>query len=547
MNFNSSEFSSDSRSMISSSKELDSLLKEAQQLQSSGATCDTYVVKVHGKLMFIKRLKEEYRNDSRFVEAMKKEFEIGWKLRHRSLPNYIQRFNDAILMEYIDGVTLRNFIYENPDYFENRKNLQRFTTELLECLDYIHSQSVLHLDLKPDNIIISRVNKDVRLIDFGFAYTDTFADTIGLNREFSAPEQIDKSMRPDARADIYATGRIVDYILYECGQSFGLFKKFVEKATQEDVDDRFFSAEEALQFLTKSRRPLGIAAAVAAMIAIVAVVLLSMPSKKGVTADATQQTTDSTMVDNADSDNADATTTTNEKQKPVKSKQEGDAKGNVAQPTIDATAANDGALITSNGVNWAVFRNKLVNTYKPKYDEMAENIISRYFHGYETPNQVTIKDWRKMYSRDLVLPKALLDKLPADQQIYAQANNIRKSVLDSLDKIYTTKILKETNLDIGSYVDLIKFKTDYDNAVKPIYTAWREELTTAFAKEGITYEEKNKIYHESISKYDNQIVAIGREAIEGLILTDETHDKVMKIIEDTRSNYFDEILLLMRR
>ena len=58
-------------------------------IESNGATCDTFRVKLYGKLHFLKRLKPEYVDDIRYQEAFRKEFETGYNLEHPNLVHYV--------------------------------------------------------------------------------------------------------------------------------------------------------------------------------------------------------------------------------------------------------------------------------------------------------------------------------------------------------------------------------------------------------------------------------------------------------------------------
>ena len=167
-----------------------SLYEGMEQVDTQGATCDTFRMKLYGKLHFLKRLKAEYAGDVHYREALRKEFETGYRLEHPNLVRYISLDNDGILMEYVDGETLSQRLVTHPDYFKNRKNTDKFIHQLLDVVSYLHSHQVLHLDLKPDNILLTRIGSDVKLIDLGCCYTDTFPDTTGHTNTFAAPEQL---------------------------------------------------------------------------------------------------------------------------------------------------------------------------------------------------------------------------------------------------------------------------------------------------------------------------------------------------------------------
>ena len=94
--------------------------------------------------------------------------------------------------------TLSQFVKHHPDYFRNRKNADRFLLQLLSVVGYLHEHQVVHLDLKPDNILITRIDHDVVLVDLGYCYTDSYIDTKGRTDKYAAPEQIGGSAMPDA-------------------------------------------------------------------------------------------------------------------------------------------------------------------------------------------------------------------------------------------------------------------------------------------------------------------------------------------------------------
>lgn len=209
-----------------------------EQVMRQGATCDTYRVKLYGKLHFLKRLKAEHANDIRYQEAFRKEFETGYRLEHPNLVRYLSLDDNSILMEYVDGETLTERIANHPEYFQNKKNTDKLIRQLLDVVDYLHQHQVLHLDLKPDNILLTRINDDVKLIDLGCCYTDTFTDTQGHTNAFSAPEQL-QGGAVDERTDIFAIGKILSMF-----PNANKYNKVIARCTAENPQDRYQSIEE---------------------------------------------------------------------------------------------------------------------------------------------------------------------------------------------------------------------------------------------------------------------------------------------------------------
>lgn len=224
-------------SQINNTNKIDAIITNAQQINHNGATSVTYYARMHGRRVFIKRLKEKYRLNPRYLSALEKEFNLGFRLEHRAFPRYISYEGDAIIMDYVEGVTLSQFIEENPRYFFNKKNVNRFMLQILECLKYLHQNSILHLDLKPDNIMMTQVNNDVRIIDLGFCYSDIFDDTTGYTNSFAAPElKNGNNIKIGSHTDVFAIGKILEYIIN--GKKWNSYCKIAKKCQSKDVNQR---------------------------------------------------------------------------------------------------------------------------------------------------------------------------------------------------------------------------------------------------------------------------------------------------------------------
>ena len=236
-----------------------------ESLDTQGVTCDTFRVKLYGKLHFLKRLKPEFANDIRYQEAFRKEFETGYRLEHPNLVRYISMSDDGILMEYIDGETLTQYLANNPDYFKDRKNTDKFLRQLLDAVGYLHSHQVLHLDLKPDNILLTHINNDVKLIDLGCCYTDTFSDTQGRTNRYAAPEQL-ACESVDVRTDIYAIGKILELL-----PASSIYNKEIARCTAPDPSARYQSVDEILHDIDHQRRYYRYVALFVAIVAVLAV------------------------------------------------------------------------------------------------------------------------------------------------------------------------------------------------------------------------------------------------------------------------------------
>lgn len=205
----------------------------AEPLTVSGFICEAYRVKIYGKLHFLKKLKKEHEDNILFREALRKEFEIGFRLEHPNIVRYVSFHDDEILMEYVDGEDLLAFLKNHPTYFEDAEHFDKFVGQLLSALQYLHDNQVLHLDLKPENIMLPRIGCDVKVVDLGCCYSDTFVDSTGYTTQYAAPEQL-AGRKVDVRTDIYAVGKILELLPHH-----PIYNKVIKRCLNKNPQDRY--------------------------------------------------------------------------------------------------------------------------------------------------------------------------------------------------------------------------------------------------------------------------------------------------------------------
>ncbi|MBD5256512.1 MAG: protein kinase [Bacteroides sp.] len=154
-------------------------LDTAVRLPEGGSTCDIYRTKWQRRDVFVKRLKEMYRSNPLYLDALDKEFDIGAQLRHPSLPVYHEFHRDYIVLDYIDGQTLAEMIERQDPWLTKEKNIIRMLKDLVDVVGYLHQHNIAHCDIKPDNIMITANGRNLVLIDFDKSYTDALNDTSG--------------------------------------------------------------------------------------------------------------------------------------------------------------------------------------------------------------------------------------------------------------------------------------------------------------------------------------------------------------------------------
>ncbi len=213
-----------------------------ERFVAAGGTCACYLLRRHGRLLLKKQLLPAFAHDERHRQALEKEFEVGFQLDHPNIPHYLEYHGDSLLMDFVDGVTLTDFLRQHPDYFRKRQHARQFADELLSAVDYLHQQQILHLDLKPDNIMLTRIGNHVKLIDLGYCYQDSHPFTTGGTAYYAAP---DKEKTP--ASDIYSLGRIFS--------EMGIGRKaMVAKCLSADATARYQSVGELKAAMRASYR-----------------------------------------------------------------------------------------------------------------------------------------------------------------------------------------------------------------------------------------------------------------------------------------------------
>lgn len=174
--------------------------------------CQLYRVSRAGKFFIIKTAKAE---SGTYADLIRREYELSIALSHPYIVS-VFTFEEVtpvglgIVMEYIDGYTLAEFLAQNP----SRKLRQRAVDQLLDAVAYLHKKGIVHNDLKPENILISRVDNTLKIIDFGLSDNDAYFLYKGLGGtpQYASPE-LKANKQTDCRSDIYSLGFLLRDIL----------------------------------------------------------------------------------------------------------------------------------------------------------------------------------------------------------------------------------------------------------------------------------------------------------------------------------------------
>ena len=178
----------------------------------SGGMADVYKGKDHklNRYVAIKVLKSDYRTDEVFIKKFLSEAQAAAGLMHPNVVNVYDVGQDRglyyMVMELVEGITLKDYIEKKGRL--SAKETISISIQMVTGLQAAHNQHIIHRDIKPQNIIISKDGK-VKVTDFGIARATTATQTISTSVmgsvHYTSPEQARGGV-VDQKSDIYSIG-----------------------------------------------------------------------------------------------------------------------------------------------------------------------------------------------------------------------------------------------------------------------------------------------------------------------------------------------------
>lgn len=189
---------------------------EITELIGVGGMADVYkgVDVIDNKQVAIKILKKEFAENEEFLRRFRNESKAIAVLSH---PNIVKIYDvgfsekiQYIVMEYIDGITLKEYIAEEKVL--TWQDTVHFLIQILRALQHAHDKGIVHRDIKPQNIMMF-TDGTIKVMDFGiakFARDDgkTATDQAIGSVHYISPEQA-KGDVTDAKSDIYSVGAMM--------------------------------------------------------------------------------------------------------------------------------------------------------------------------------------------------------------------------------------------------------------------------------------------------------------------------------------------------
>ena len=161
------------------------------------------------RLVVVKRLQGSH---PVLGERLQREAEVVGKLQHDNIVPLLGAEDGALVYAYCPGVSLAEALDRGALPLPRSLKIAR---DLLEALSYAHGRGVIHLDVKPGNILIK--GERAMLTDFGFAkdlaLTAITSQEMALGTpNYMAPEQF-RGVRTDRRSDLYAAAAVMYHML----------------------------------------------------------------------------------------------------------------------------------------------------------------------------------------------------------------------------------------------------------------------------------------------------------------------------------------------
>lgn len=191
----------------------------------------------HRRIVALKCVRPEFRDNPLYWDMLRKEYEIGHSLNHPNIREYYSLSNDPELgicleMEWVDGDSLDQLL---PECRRNAELRDKIARQILDAVRFMHLKQVIHRDLKPGNILVTRNGQNVKLIDFSLSDSDSHLVLKGNagTARYASPEQ--KECGPaDFRSDIFSIG----VILSEMSDS-RRYRNVSRKCMRPDKDRRY--------------------------------------------------------------------------------------------------------------------------------------------------------------------------------------------------------------------------------------------------------------------------------------------------------------------
>lgn len=215
---------------------------------------DVYTVRKHGKWVMLKALKPEFSDKKEYQEMIEQEFETRYNLAHPNIVmvndfEVVPGIGKAIITDDVYGYSLRRLIDEKR---LTPKIIHRLQTQLLDAMEYIQENHIVHDPITPETIIFTEYNENLKLINVGY-------------------DQQSKLSPQSSAEDIRSYGRVINEVLDHLPTSLPRLRKIANKC---ESDDKAFDTVADIQLAIERRNSAQIYYLIISFIVVMVLVLL---------------------------------------------------------------------------------------------------------------------------------------------------------------------------------------------------------------------------------------------------------------------------------
>ena len=201
------------------------------------------------RIVVFKCLKEGCRGDEVYESMLRHEFEIAHPLKHPGVCDFLfcvklGDLGNAIVMEWIDGETLSDILKGGSLEGATRLNM---ALQICDAVSYVHRKQVLHNDLKPDNIMVTKGGGVVKLIDFSLADSPSMVrGHVPAGTEGYAAPEVAAGGEASVASDVFSLGKILSSLLPSRTDVYG-------RCLKENPSERFALVEDVRDAILAKR------------------------------------------------------------------------------------------------------------------------------------------------------------------------------------------------------------------------------------------------------------------------------------------------------
>ena len=193
--------------------------------------------------IYIKRPCKEFDGITAYRDAFANEAQNGMQCNHPHLLRYMGMEEDEqgpfIALEYIPSMPLNRAVVEDSLNIRTEQEAKSIMMQLIDAVEYLHNKGIHHLNIRPENILITKRAHDVKLINPSSTYLHCQPSFFLLKEKYTAPELFADSEDINYQVcDVYSIGKVMEYLYSFCNLSTGT-SRIIRKATHPNPAKRY--------------------------------------------------------------------------------------------------------------------------------------------------------------------------------------------------------------------------------------------------------------------------------------------------------------------